>query len=571
MDLKLYKSKVSLIAYNKFIFISCICCIAILPLLIPGIPKGHDLTFHLSRILAIKEGLMLGQFPVRIYPGYLENYGYANGLFYPDLFLYIPALFCFFGMNIILAYKLFLFICTWSTAFSMFTCIEKISNSNLAAIVSTILYVYSAYRMVDIYERAAVGEILAFIFIPIIILGLYELIYRDYKKWYILTLGMTGVFFSHTISSVISIIIIGFIVLITFRRLFKEPIRILGLLQATIYTLLLTAYFLFPLLEQIVNTDFILTTQTILSEVWNTTIPLWNLFLEIPWSVFFLGGFSGIGTVFLLIYIYRIKYKFNKNDIYMFSDMCLFISFILLVATTDLFPWEWLLKYFKILGSIQFSWRMNLFITAFLSISGGIIVSNVYNRNKNRKHLIIVFVLAGIAAGSNISANYLAYGYYQIKGLYSLNTDKFSIGLGEYLPVGTDLNKIISRGDVVTSNNEIDIKYKRMGNKILISFDNNIYDNTYIEIPLVYYLGYDIKCEQIEFRNDLQLLNGDNNIIRVELSSVEKGNFTVFYKGTKIQKISLIISLLGLISVLMCIKRKDVKMQSVTALVYVRF
>lgn len=31
-------------------------------LLIPGIPRGHDLTFHLSRISPIRDGLLLGEF-----------------------------------------------------------------------------------------------------------------------------------------------------------------------------------------------------------------------------------------------------------------------------------------------------------------------------------------------------------------------------------------------------------------------------------------------------------------------------------------------------------------------------
>ena len=50
-------------------------------LLIPDIPHAHDLTFQLSRISSIAESFKLGEIP-RVYLNYLNNYGYANGLFY---------------------------------------------------------------------------------------------------------------------------------------------------------------------------------------------------------------------------------------------------------------------------------------------------------------------------------------------------------------------------------------------------------------------------------------------------------------------------------------------------------
>lgn len=84
-----------------------VCIYSTILMLLPGMPRGHDLTFHLSRILAIKDGLVTGEFPVKIYPGYIDGYGYANGLLYPDLFLYIPAVMTLLGLKLLTSYKVF--------------------------------------------------------------------------------------------------------------------------------------------------------------------------------------------------------------------------------------------------------------------------------------------------------------------------------------------------------------------------------------------------------------------------------------------------------------------------------
>ena len=65
-----------------------------------GVGERDDIRFHLWRIEAIKYGLQNGIFPVRMYGLLLDNAGYASGIYYPDLFLYIPAVFRILGLNI---------------------------------------------------------------------------------------------------------------------------------------------------------------------------------------------------------------------------------------------------------------------------------------------------------------------------------------------------------------------------------------------------------------------------------------------------------------------------------------
>ena len=45
------------------------------------------------------------------------------------------------------------------------------------------------------------GESLAMVFFPVVMLGLYEVLRRDERKWPLLALGMTGVCMSHLLST----------------------------------------------------------------------------------------------------------------------------------------------------------------------------------------------------------------------------------------------------------------------------------------------------------------------------------------------------------------------------------
>jgi hypothetical protein len=519
-------------------------------LFVPGIPRGHDLTFHLARISGIKDGLLTGEFPVKIYPNYVDGYGYANGLFYPDLFLYFPAVLNLIGLNVLVAYKVFLASCTLCTAFSIYLCVKEISKSYFAATISMILYTLASYRMLDLYERAAIGEVLAFIFVPLIVLGIYKIIYDDYKQWYFLSAGFCGLFLSHLISTLIMTGITALMVIMCFKRLFKEPKRIFYLIIATIITFLLVAFFLLPMMEQLHNYKFNLSKPSFI--IWKTTVPILKLFFEIPNMVLRLGAPSGIGMVFLVILIIRFKIKGKKEGYFNFSDLCIYMGVLSLLASTKFFPWKSLVNLVDQLNTIQFAWRFYLFATAFLSISGGIILYKYCNNIKLKiKGFIAVLILSVFACSMNMYASYGAYGYYVWKGLYELDLTTHSIGLGEYLPYGTDAEKIQERGDIITSNNtKLHIKYANNGTNMDIQFNDNKIGGTYIELPLIYYSGYKAFYGNGNEQDNLIVKKGKNNLIRINLKGYEKGSIHVSYSGTKLQKIANIISSVTLILLL---------------------
>ena len=81
---------------------------ASLPVLRDFFVYGHDLAFHLTRIESIKDGLLSGQFPVRVDTAFLNGYGYISSMMYGEALLYIPALLRLCGVSMMASYQAFI-------------------------------------------------------------------------------------------------------------------------------------------------------------------------------------------------------------------------------------------------------------------------------------------------------------------------------------------------------------------------------------------------------------------------------------------------------------------------------
>lgn len=236
----------------KFIFISASLAIfGMFPYLNDIVPFSHDLGYHLNRINEIANGLNIKTFPVLIHSGLIENLGYANGLFYPQLFMYIPALLVSkAGLLVIPAYKIFLVIITFFTFITMYISVKGIFKNKHVAWIAALLYVFSLYRLTDIYVRGAVGEILAFVFNPLILYGFYNVIFDDGKKWWVIVIGITGLVYSHLLSVLIMAIFFIMICLLNVDKIFKNKNVFLNLLKAALITGVISLGYFGPMLEQ---------------------------------------------------------------------------------------------------------------------------------------------------------------------------------------------------------------------------------------------------------------------------------------------------------------------------------
>ncbi|MBE6152553.1 MAG: hypothetical protein E7165_04505 [Firmicutes bacterium] len=524
---KIVKSK-----KNIILFLAVVAIISSFTLIvIPNISRGHDLAFHLSRISAIKDNLKLGIIGGYIYPNYLGGYGYGNPLFYPDIFLYIPAILSYFGLSVINSYKIFLLMISFFSILSMYICVKGISDNKKSAIISSIVYGFASYRLVDLFTRAALGESLAFIFAPLVIYGIYEIIYGNQKKYYFLIIGMSGLILSHLISTYLMGILLVMMCIINIKRFFQEKSRIFSLIKAAIITFLLTGFYLLPMLEQMLDGQFLFNNLNETSKLLERSLPIWSIFIEFPYHVFReLWIPTGLGISFMIIVYYFIKsYKQTSN----FVRFCIISGLILLICSTNLFPWDICQS---ILSPIQFPWRFYFLVVLMLSIGAGLLFKEIKSNSDKIFNKILLFSIIPV----------LVVGILNFSEQNINEVGVYEISFGEYMPSTASKDYIVNRGDVITTNYPLVHNFERNGLRLEIEFSDNEQNNS-LELPLLYYKGY----RAIINGQVIDTYRTTNGLVGLDINNIESGTITVYYAGTTIQYLTRLISFVTIFSIML--------------------
>lgn len=231
-----------------------------LPLMNDFIFYGQDLKFHLGRLDGIAQALENGQFPMYLNMTQQNGYGEATPIMYPQLFLYLPALFICAGMSLLNAYKLLLaFVSILGILIAYFS-FKGMLRSRGATLSAALAYQLCIYRLCDIYTREALGEALAMCFLPLVFYGFYEIYAGKEGRWILLVLGMTGILSSHVLTTMITVFVAGvfFVVMIPYLWKHHGGKKILALIKAFLLTLLLNLYFLVPLADCYLHEDFLI-------------------------------------------------------------------------------------------------------------------------------------------------------------------------------------------------------------------------------------------------------------------------------------------------------------------------
>jgi len=505
-------------------------------LVIPYLVYGHDMNFHLSRIEGIIASIKSGVFPALIYPNYLNGYGYPNGIFYADIFLYIPSILVLLGMSVVNAYKVFMILINIGIFISMYFSVKKITKNTYVSMITGLMYLTCSYKISDMFLRAAVGETLSFVFFPLFFLGIYSIFYGNKKDWYYYTLGIVGISFSHNLSLFMCILVTLVMFIINIKEIYKDKIRLIYLLVGGIFSILISLCFIGPLMEAMVSDSYLYNNLVGSDMVVERAANALYSIIEIPsgkkpWQPL------GVGVIFIILGIYLRKVKVKKEKDRKCAIDFLILGIFFLFMATSLFPWN----YFKsIFGVIQFPWRFYILVTLFFFLGFSILLNN---KDINKK-VFTPFICLVMIMTTTIGFLY-HYRFDPINRRYNY------ISNGEYIP--DSLNRdyltkdglvyVITRGDYITSNNSnIEYSFTRNGIVLDIEYSNNYSDDTYLELPLIYYKGYKAK----ENDNYLKVERSSNGLVQISLSG-NSGNIHVYYGFTNIRIISYIVSFISVI------------------------
>ena len=203
---------------------------------------GHDAAFHAVNILSMDRRTSLFEIPTRIRPILATNFGYATGIFYPQFFHFSVFVICKIVnlLNIPRFYladciNLYLFIFTFIVAICMRSLLYKYTNNKKISTTGSILYILYPYFLDDIYVRSAYGELMVFLSLPLIFLGLYYLFNENkHLKFYIyFVLGFYLLFSSHIISSLYTTIFTAIFIIFMNKLILLELMYLTFILLKT--------------------------------------------------------------------------------------------------------------------------------------------------------------------------------------------------------------------------------------------------------------------------------------------------------------------------------------------------
>ena len=240
--------------------------ISCLPFIREGIPGYEpDLLFHLLRVEGVRDSLLSGVFPGRLYDNFFGGYVYGSPLFYPDLFLVIPAFLRIIGFSVVASWKIFvaMVVClVFAVSYFSFRIILKDPSYTLLA---TMLLCLSQFYLADLQVRVGLSEYIAFIFLPVWMAGIYDFFAYEGRRIYLIGIGLTGMLLTHTIMTFIGglmtvIIFAAAIITKKGRRVIFEPKRLIRLFITAGLSLGFCAYYLIPMIEQMIAHQYRYTT-----------------------------------------------------------------------------------------------------------------------------------------------------------------------------------------------------------------------------------------------------------------------------------------------------------------------
>ena len=333
----------------------------------------HDGPMHIARIPAYLKALTGGQILPR-WAGTL-NYGYGMPLF--NFYYHLPYLLgsglVALGLNLAWSFKIMLLLSFLFSGIFMYLFGMAFFKDRDKALLTTLLYQFAPFHLVDIVVRGDIGESLAMTFLPLVLYFLVRIFESDNNRRYIVFTGISTalLILSHSAIGLIYFAVITLFTIFLAPNNFKRMQGGMGLGIG----LLLTAFFWIPVLGERRYTygDFFM------KDMYKTHFPpFWSFFVpNLANSPTLQNGGVDISlglmqTVALFMSLWLlIKNKLQKH-------IRLLVIFGLLLTIGALFimisPSAYLWKHISILRAFQFPWRF-LTITIFsLSFIGGAIL-----------------------------------------------------------------------------------------------------------------------------------------------------------------------------------------------------
>lgn len=530
---------------------------------------SDDGKYHLLRLIGLDNSMEYGSFPFLVFPFFCKNWGYSMMTFYPQLVTYIPYVLGLISGAFSTGLKIFASLTVVFSGIFMYNLVNEVTKKKGIAFLSAILYMIFPYRFECLFNRFAIGEFTAFVFIPIVFQGLYNLLQGDKKRHYYIAIGATGLLLTHTISTVYTALFCLIFVLFNLKAFFNKEV-IKKCLINIVFILLVSAMFIIPMLEFKFTAEYAILEPDVMKtnaeNVYTKTIKPSQFLKDIGEDngVSFVVGIPFITMILLGILAFRKIDKEHKD----FYISFLLLGVISIIMCTYLFPWRFMPD---ILCTLQYPWRLLGFAFFFFA---PVCAMNVYYllNSINKKWLKAIAWLLAIAIIAGFTVMELNQyptndtsldAKYEGKNKENPQIDYFAINRDNmpkkalynqfgYLETRKDNTEVISGNVNIVSENKEALHLE-------IEIENAKKD-TKLELPYLFYPGYTITLEYNGKATKIDYYESEYGFVAINLpEDIETGKITVDYTATVLEKTAYAISaisIVGFIVYVICFRKK---------------
>lgn len=345
---------------------------AVWALFVPGFFGASD-DLHIGWLYEMNQALQLGQIPPRFVPDLSFGFGYPLFDFVFPLPFYLGEIFHSLGFSLIDSIKIVFLLTIPFSAVFMYKFLKEFTGS-VMALAGAMIYSYTPYRSNDIYNRGALGEVLPFVFMPILALSYVKIATVEKRSSRIFWVGIGGIslaalILSHDITAYMFFPVALLLAVLLFIFISRKMVIVGSFVFSIGLGLLSSIYFWLPALleSKLVKYDTVFNFVDHFPTLKQLVVPFLGWGASVPGSN---DGMSFyIGTINLVVLIigglttiFSWKKFSNIQRVIISWSLATFIIAFLMMNARSAFLWNHtpLIPYF------QFPWRF-LVLTTFVS------------------------------------------------------------------------------------------------------------------------------------------------------------------------------------------------------------
>ncbi len=308
------------------------------------------------------------QFPPRYVPDLSFGFGYPLFSFVYPLPFYFAEIFHIVGFSLVNSVKLVFGLSIPLSMYFMYKLLRSFMKVDYS-LAGAILYVYAPYRALEMFVRGTLGEIVAFVFFPLILLSFIKLTSGEKSlKWIgIGGLSVAGLILSHNI---MAYMFMPFLLLLVVARTFlivKDKWQTAkNCISALFLGLVSSIYFWFPAIYEstLMKYDTVFNFYDHYPALKQFITPYWGYGASVPGNYDTMSFYMGMVDILVIaigsVLFFRFIKKYSKEE-KLFIGWAIFVCLISVFMMNFRSAFLW--RNLPLLPYFQFPWRFLAMIT----------------------------------------------------------------------------------------------------------------------------------------------------------------------------------------------------------------